>query len=526
MNMVDIVLINPRFETSYWGMEHALHLCAKLGKRANMPVSALPLLAALTPAEHKITLIDENVEDIDFALCAKADIVGVTGMTVQRFRTTEILKELKGRGCFTVVGGPWVSVQEDYFGSLANVIFVGEAEETWPQFLADWAEQKHASRYEQAERTDMSKVPPPRYDLLKMNQYVIAPVQFSRGCPFTCEFCDIIVTFGRRPRLKTIPQIIAELEAIRRLGGVGGVFIVDDNLIGNKKAIKHILREVIAWQKAHDYSVTFFAEASLDLADDEELMGLMDEANIRYVFVGVETPNEESLRETSKLQNLRGKERSIVEKVHAIQAHGLEVWSGMIVGFDHDGLDIFDRQIRFVEQARVIHTSVGMLSAIPKTPLYERLAGENRLDPADRTPYGTNVIPLGMGRDALREGYLRVLHALYDPKAYFARVDSLFLEGGLKTGAARNAHLRSRPFSRFIQYAQAMLNVGFIFFKLQTAVEAADLRHHYRRAFFNVVRRRREPFVLQAYALKAVLHYHYHKLIATIDADGHLLNIF
>ncbi|PNE11510.1 MAG: B12-binding domain-containing radical SAM protein [Beijerinckiaceae bacterium] len=524
--MVDIVLINPRFETSYWGMEHALRLFAKFGKRANMPVSALPLLAALTPAEHKITLIDENVEDIDFALCAKADIVGITGMTVQRFRMTEILKELKERGCFTVIGGPWVSVQEDYFGALANVIFVGEAEETWPQFLADWTERKHAKRYEQAERTDMSKVPPPRYDLLKMNHYVVAPVQFSRGCPFTCEFCDIIVTFGRRPRLKTTPQIIAELETLRRLGGVDAVFIVDDNLIGNKKAIKHILREVIAWQKAHDYPVTFFAEASLDLADDEELLVLMDEANIRSIFVGVETPNEESLRETRKLQNLRGKERSMVEKVHAILAHGIEVWGGMIVGFDHDGSDIFDRQIRFVEQARVIHTSVGMLSAIPKTPLYDRLAGENRLDPADRTPYGTNVIPLGMGRDALREGYLRVLHALYDPKAYFARVDSLFLDGGLSSSAARDAYLRSRPFRRFILYAHAMIYAGFVYFKLQTAVEAADLRHHYRRAFFNVVRRRPDPFVLQAYALKAVMHYHYHTLIATIDADGHLLNMF
>ncbi|MCI0601325.1 MAG: DUF4070 domain-containing protein, partial [Beijerinckiaceae bacterium] len=291
-------------------------------------------------------------------------------------------------------------------------------------------------------------------------------------------------------------------------------------------AVKQILREVIAWQKAHDYPVTFFAEASLDLADDEELMSLMDDANIRYVFVGIETPNEESLRETGKLQNLRGKERSIVEKVHAIQAQGLEVWSGMIVGFDNDGPDIFDRQIRFVEQARVIHTSVGMLSAIPKTPLYQRLAGENRLDPADRTPYGTNVIPLGMGRDDLRDGYLRVLHALYDPEAYFARVDALFLEGGLKTGTARNAHLRGRPLIRLIQYAEALLNVAFVFFKLQTAVEAADLRHHYRRAFFNVVRRRPEPFVLQAYALKAILHYHYHRLITDIDDDGHLLNIF
>jgi radical SAM superfamily enzyme YgiQ (UPF0313 family) len=526
--MADIVLINPRFEMSYWGMEHALQLCAKLGKRANMPVSALPLLAALTPAEHKITLIDENVEDIDFALCAKADIVGVTGMTVQRFRTTEILKELKGRGCFTVAGGPWVSVKEDYFGALADVIFVGEAEETWPQFLADWAQGKHASRYEQAERTDMSKVPPPRYDLLKMDRYLIAPVQFSRGCPFTCEFCDIIVTFGRRPRLKTAPQIIAELEAIHRIGGVGGVFIVDDNLIGNKKAVKQILREVITWQKSHDYPVTFFAESSLDLADDEELMSLMDDANIRYVFIGIETPNEESLRETRKLQNLRGSNRSIVEKVHAIQAQGLEVWTGMIVGFDNDGPDIFERQIRFVEEARVIHTSVGMLTAIPKTPLYERLANENRLDTADRTPYGTNVIPLGMDRDTLREGYLRVLHALYEPKAYFARVDAVFLGAGLRlqTGAARHKHLRSRPLSWLIQYAEALVNVGFVFFKLQTAAVSADLRRHYRRVFFNAVRHRPEPFVLQAYALKAILHYHYHKLIEAIDDEGHLLNIF
>jgi radical SAM superfamily enzyme YgiQ (UPF0313 family) len=405
---------------------------------------------------------------------------------------------------------------------------VGEAEETWPQFLADWALGKHASRYEQAERTDMSKVPPPRYDLLKMDRYLIAPVQFSRGCPFTCEFCDIIVTFGRRPRLKTAPQIIAELEAIHRIGGVGGVFIVDDNLIGNKKAVKQILREVITWQKSHDYPVTFFAESSLDLADDEELMSLMDDANIRYVFIGIETPNEESLRETRKMQNLRGSNRSIVEKVHAIQAQGLEVWTGMIVGFDNDGPDIFDRQIRFVEEARVIHTSVGMLTAIPKTPLYERLANENRLDTADRTPYGTNVIPRGMDRDTLREGYLRVLHALYEPKAYFARVDAVFLGTGLRlqTGAARHKHLRSRPLSWVIQYAEALVNVGFVFFKLQTAAVSADLRRHYRRVFFNAVRHRPEPFVLQAYALKAILHYHYHKLIEAIDDEGHLLNIF
>jgi radical SAM superfamily enzyme YgiQ (UPF0313 family) len=521
--MAEIVLINPRFETSYWGMEHALRL---FGKRANMPVSALPLLAALTPSEHNVTLIDENVEAIDFDLCAKADIVALTGMTVQRFRMKEILTELKRRQCFVVVGGPWVTVQEDYFGALADVIFVGEAEETWPQFLSDWTAKAHRKRYEQNERSDMTKLPVPRYDLLKMNHYALASIQFSRGCPFTCEFCDIIVTFGRKPRLKTAEQIIAELESLRKLQDIAAVFIVDDNLIGNKKAIKPILREVVAWQKQHDYPMTFFTEASLDLADDEELLVLMDQMNIRSIFVGVETPNEDSLAEAGKKQNLRGKDRTLAEKVHAIQAHGIEVWSGMIVGFDNDGPDIFERQIRFIEQARIVHTSVGMLSAIPKTPLHTRLEKENRLDPADRTEYGTNVIPLGMDRAALRDGYLHVLRTLYHPQAYFARLDSLYIERGLKESAARDAYLRAHPLLRIRMNAEALLQAIVIFVRLELAIKEKELLRHYRRAAFNVLRKRPSPFVLQTYALKSAFHYHYHQLIMTLGSDGHLVNIF
>jgi radical SAM superfamily enzyme YgiQ (UPF0313 family) len=196
--MADIVLINPRFEVSYWGLEHALPL---FGKRANLPVACLPLLAALTPVGHNVTLLDENVESIDFERVARADLVGVTGMSVQRFRMREILTELKQRGVFTVVGGPWITVQEDYFGPLADVIFVGEAEETWPRFLSDWKLGRHQTRYEQAEKSDMTQVPTPRFDLLKTERYAFGSLQFSRGCPFQCEFCDIIVTFGRRPRL-------------------------------------------------------------------------------------------------------------------------------------------------------------------------------------------------------------------------------------------------------------------------------------------------------------------------------------
>lgn len=395
--MADIVLINPRFEVSFWGMEFALPY---FGKGANLPVACLPLLAALTPAEHTLTLMDENVAPLDYERLARADIVGVTGMSVQRFRMTEILEELKQRGMFTVVGGPWVTVQEDYFGDLADVIFVGEAETTWPQFLRDWESGAHAPRYEQSEPTDMTQVPCPRYDLLPAHRYLIGSMQFSRGCPFQCEFCDIIITFGRRPRLKSSPQVLQELDALHK-SGLDLVFIVDDNLIGNKKAVKELLRDVAGWQRDRGYPLSFFTEASLDLAEDDELMRLMVEANIQCVFIGIESPNEESLRETKKLQNVRERGGTILDKVRHIQRHGIEVWCGMIVGFDHDTADIFDMQVRFLTEARIVHAMVGMLHAIPKTPLHARLAEAGRLDWADRSEFGTNVVPLNMSREEL-----------------------------------------------------------------------------------------------------------------------------
>jgi radical SAM superfamily enzyme YgiQ (UPF0313 family) len=264
-----------------------------------------------------------------------------------------------------------------------------------------------------------------------MNRYALGSIQFSRGCPFTCEFCDIIVTFGRRPRVKTKDQVIAELDSLRRQG-VDTALIVDDNLIGNKKEIKTLLRAVLTWQKAHDFPLTFFTEASLDLADDRELLALMSAANIRVVFIGVETPNEASLRETGKLQNMR-RGGTLIEKIHRVQEAGLEVWSGQIIGFDNDTPDIFDRQIAFIEQARIVTTMVGMLSAIPKTPLHARLREEGRLNPADRPATGTNVIPLRLRPEELRDGYVPVMQSLYAPAAYFGRVRRLYLEGPLST---------------------------------------------------------------------------------------------
>ena len=360
--MAHIVIINPRFDTSYWGLEHALPL---FDAKANLPVACLPLLAALTPAEHRITLVDENVEPIDFDLCAKADIVGVTGMIVQRFRMRQILECLKSRGCFTVVGGPWITVKEDYFGPLADVAFIGEAEQTWPRFLAEWAQGRHGTRYEQTEKTDMTAVPVPRFDLLKMNDYAVGSIQFSRGCPFTCEFCDIIVVFGRKPRIKTSRQVIAEMEALLA-AGMDIAFIVDDNLIGNKKAIKEVLREVVAWQVRNDYPMTFVTEASIDLADDDALMQLMVDANIRVVFIGIETPNEVALRETKKLQNVR-KGATMLDKVHAIQRAGMEVWCGMILGFDTT-MPRSSRRPEGISRrgAHLPHAMIGMLTRFRK----------------------------------------------------------------------------------------------------------------------------------------------------------------
>jgi radical SAM superfamily enzyme YgiQ (UPF0313 family) len=505
--MADIVLINPRFEVSMYGLEYALPF---LRARAASAPAALPLLAALTPRQHRVMLVDENVEPIDFARCARADIVGVTGMIVQRERMKEIVVELKRLGVFVVLGGPVVMSEKESFVELADAIFVGEAEETWPQFLAEWQEGRHRVRYEQSEKTDMSLVPVPRYELMKMRRYAFGTVQFSRGCPFTCEFCDIIVHFGRRPRFKTRPQVIAELAALRAQG-VQNVVMVDDNLIGNKKAIKEVLRAVIDWQEANGYPMTFFAETSLDLADEPEMMRLMVAANISVVFVGIESPNEASLRETKKLQNLR-KGSSMVEKVHTIQRAGLEVWSGMILGFDHDDAAIFDAHRQFIAEARIVNPLINLLIVIPRTPLYARLEKEGRLDVAEEQAYGTNVIPLKMTRNELQQGFFALCRDLYQASAYFGRLDVLYLEHRLEAEQARMRYLDRHPWRRLKTNATFLIQAAAVFVGLLW--RAPDgLSREYRSRMWNAVKHRRDPITLRIYALKCAIHYHMHAML-------------
>jgi radical SAM superfamily enzyme YgiQ (UPF0313 family) len=500
-----ICLINPRFPTSFWGLNHGLPL---LGKKANMPVLALPVLAGLTPPGHEVVLIDENIEEIDFDALASFDIVGLTGMTVQRDRMREILLELHERDIFTVVGGPWITVAENWYDGLVDVIFIGEAEETWPQFLEEWRQGLHQYRYEQRDKTDMAKVPLPRYDLVKFREYSMGCVQTSRGCPFQCEFCDIIVIFGRKPRVKLAEMVVAEVEAQHKLGA-RVIFLVDDNFIGNKKAAKVILRALIAWQRANGYPLAFFTEASLDLAEDDELLTLMNEAGMVAVFIGIESPDEAALRETKKYQNVRG---GILERVRKVQDSGLEVYAGMIVGFDQDDTSVFERQYRFLSEGRIVGAMAGMLSAIPKTPLYERLEAEGRLDnaAADDPDIATNIIPLNMTRQELRDGWLDLMVRLYDAENYFERFDALFIEGRLPLASAKMEWLRKHRFLGYlkIQALTILAAVGLLA-KIWADPRTRIDRPVYARYLRKLLASGRPPRYLFQFAFKCIMHTHF-----------------
>jgi radical SAM superfamily enzyme YgiQ (UPF0313 family) len=411
---LSICLLNPKFEPSYWGLDYALPLYPG-DRRYSMIPGALPALAALADG-HDVALIDENVEEIDFDVLCRFDIIGVTGMIVQKDRMLEILLQLRERGLFTAVGGPYATVNESFFHGLCDVLFLGEADETWPEFLADFAAGNPWKRvYQQAERTDLTELPRPRYDLLQVDRYASGSLQFSRGCPFQCEFCDIIVTFGRKPRTKRPDQVIAELEDLRA-AGFHSVFIVDDNFIGNKKAARQLLEEIVVWQELHGYPLRLSTEASINLADDPALLDLLYRANFRYVFIGIETPRVESLLETKKFQNARGD--SLEAKLERVQNAGIDVYGGFIVGFDHDDEAVFEEQYRFIQNNGIQLAMVGMLTAIPKTPLYERLEREGRLRPSDPN---CNIIPKLMSPKALREGYFELVYRLYRPNAFLER---------------------------------------------------------------------------------------------------------
>ena len=348
-----------------------------------------------------------------------------------------------------------------------------------------------------------------------MDEYLSGSVQFSRGCPFLCEFCDIIVTFGRKPRLKLSDQILRELDALRAQN-VKRVFIVDDNLIGNRKAIKALLREVIYYQTKHRFPFVFFAEASLDLAEDEELMRLMVAANITKVFIGIESPNAASLRETRKNHNLRS---SMLDEVFRIQSAGMEVTCGMIMGFDSDDQSIFNAQLAFLEKARIPTAMVGMLYAIPGTPLHKRLEREGRLDDSDVPEFGTNVIPKQLSREELRDGYIRVMNQLYAPDAFFDRLEDLLIRAKLDFGCGQSRHWQKHPLQHLVEQAGNLFKALLFYRHFVRTLPDRELARTYRDRFRRLMMSRLNPALWLYFVATCAMHYHAHTLSQRMALD-------
>ncbi|MGA7616711.1 MAG: radical SAM protein [Thermoanaerobaculia bacterium] len=401
-----LLLINPRFPESFWSFKWAVDTVLP-SKRSINPPLGLATLAALSPAGWTIEIVDENIESVPLA--PDADLIGICGMGVQFPRQRELLSFYREKGYFVVAGGSYASLCPEKFDALADAVIAGEAEYIWGEFCADFALRAPRKLYRETGTVDLADSPVPRFDLLKLDRYTNATLQFSRGCPFTCEFCDIIVMFGRKPRTKSLEQVARELDTLRALGAKN-LFFVDDNFIGDRRTARELVRFLGEYQREHRMPFRFGTEVSLNLAGDAGLLALFREANFQWVFIGIESPDAESLRETGKVQNMR---EDMLTSIRRIYAHGIEIFAGFIVGFDHDSESTFERQYRFIMRSGIQVAMVGLLTALPKTPLYERLRSEGRLiegaAESDNTRLGTNVIPKRMSYDTMVRGY----HELY-----------------------------------------------------------------------------------------------------------------
>ena len=412
-----VLLVWPLFPPSFWGFEGVLKM---IPQDSVAPPLGLITVAALCPSSWTLRLLDRALEEVRDDDYRWADLVMVSAMHAQRTDARAVLARARELGVRTFIGGPWASSEPELLRTLADHVMVGEAEEVFGDIARALEEGTACAIYRVEDKPDLTRSPIPRFDLLQKGKYTTMSVQFSRGCPFQCEFCDIITIYGRKPRLKSSAQVMAELDALRALGWRGGVFIVDDNFIGNAKHALQLARDLAAWGKAHRQPFIFFTEASIDLAERPELLLAMVEANFISVFVGVESPSAEALAGTKKFQNLR---KDSVEQLRVIQQGGLWVVAGFIVGFDSDDETIFERQFQFVEKTAVPWAMAGMLQAPPTTPLFARMKKEGRLiDESEEisnfcAPNFRTVMPLPV----LMRGYSRMLTRLYEPEAYFQR---------------------------------------------------------------------------------------------------------
>lgn len=419
---MNVLLIYPKFPDTFWSFKHALRF---VKKRSAFPPLGLLTVAALLPRHWSKRLVDLNVRDLRSEDLRWADIALVGAMVVQRESAQVVIARCKEAGLRVVAGGPLFTSEPESFPAV-NHLVLNEAEVTLPAFLNDLEQGRARRVYASEEFADITQTPPPLWDLIRMQDYGAMSVQYSRGCPYNCEFCNVTALFGRRMRTKTSAQIIAELNGLYEHGWRGNIFFVDDNFIGNKRRIRtELLPALVEWRRDKP-EISFHTEVSIDLADDESLMQLMVAAGFNAVFIGVETPDEECLKECGKRQN---RNRNLVEDIRRIQQNGLQVMGGFIVGFDSDKPSIFRRQLEFIQKSGIVTAMIGLLQAPRGTPLYERLRREGRLlgtvsgDNVDGT---TNILPR-MGLERLRAGYKSLLREIYSPRNYYQRIRTFLI---------------------------------------------------------------------------------------------------
>jgi len=432
------LLVYPEMPPTYWSMRYALPF---LGRKAALPPLGLLTVAAMLPADWELRMLDLNVEPVSRQDIEASDLVLTSAMLVQR-KSLEALIELCGQANRPLVaGGPYPTSCHEQIQGVDHFV-LGEAEVNLPAFLEDFRNGTPKACYRNLSHPEITATPPPRYDLLNWRRYAGGALQFSRGCPHSCEFCDIVELFGHRPRTKTPAQFLSEMDLLFEEGWRGSLFVVDDNFIGNRAQVRKLLPELARWQRQRHFPFALYTEASLDLAADEPLMDEMVAAGFNMVFVGIETPDQATLGAIGKGQNTRA---DMLASIRAIQARGLEVAGGFIVGFDGDRDDIFDRQIRFIQEAAIPTAMVGLLTALPQTRLHARLAAEGRLLSLSAGGNNTHDLALNflprMDGDVLRSGYKRLLAEVYRPSRYFARCLGLIRRLKRQKTTSRKIHV-------------------------------------------------------------------------------------
>ncbi|MFO7964484.1 MAG: B12-binding domain-containing radical SAM protein [Desulfobacterales bacterium] len=486
---MNILLIYPKFPDTFWSFSHALRF---IGKKSAFPPLGLITVAALLPEQFQIRLVDLNLEALDDDDLAWADMAFISAMAVQRKSAVHVIDRCKGKGLKIVAGGPLFTAQPYDFGQVDHLV-LDEAEATLPAFLTDLKNECPKQIYRAKEYPEIHYSPIPLWGLIDTRRYASLNIQYSRGCPFNCEFCNITALFGRTPRTKTPQQIVAELDAIYKAGWRGNIFFVDDNFIGNKRCLKeHLLPALIKWRKGKK-GCLFFTEASINLADDPELMALMAEAGFESVFIGIETPDENCLTECCKTQN---KNRNLLQDIQKMHRSGLQVMGGFIVGFDSDPPSIFQRQIDFIQKSGIVTAMVGMLQAPPGTRLFERLARENRVCSefsGDNVDGRTNIIP-AMGLDNLINGYRAIMKQIYTPRKYYQRVRSVLKE--LKMPVATTPMDRQR----ILAFFRACLRLGLL---------GKERFQYWRLLAWTIARR---PRLLPLAVTLAIYGYHYRRV--------------